>query len=311
MNEIEQYIEHVAADGALTPEERKALLGLLTKDKVKDRVRDGVLMRADYTKKTQELAEERKKVQADHERLLGWEKEARDKIEKLNKALEEKSISAAQYEARLKRIGDDYGIDLSDLNLSNSQPATEPTTKTPAMDPGFLEDFQKLKQGFETAGQAWPEVAAELYDLGNEHQELFGKPLKNGRDLVKTAIKEKITLREAWEREHKVPERRTEILRETIRKEEKDRLEAEFRQRASEIALGPGQKPAGEAGPESPVLSRKFKPQFSEAGEGQKEPPAPGGRTDAERETGGGAVRATQLYMQRRMSGVPLGKEAT
>jgi hypothetical protein len=323
MTELEQYIEFVAADNALSPEEKAQLQKLLSKDKVKDRVKDGYLMRQDYSRKTAEVATARKKLDEDHKRLLEWEKQAREKVEKLNSDLEARNVSLAQYQARMQRIADDYGIEIKDLPGMDGNHGTAAAAAAAesqqggaaATDPKFMERFETFEKQFQTAGRAFPEIAAELYELGIEHQELFGKPLKNSRELVKKAMGGGLTLRAAWEQDHKVPERRNEILREQIRGEEREKIEAEFRQRTSELTLGGDRTKAPT--PESPVLSRNFKPQIpdSAAGNGDGTTAAAahqdtGGRSDAERETGGGAMRAAQLFLQRRAQRVPMGKEA-
>jgi hypothetical protein len=319
MTELEQYIEYVASDNALTPEEKAQLTALLSKDKVASRVKDGYLMRQDYTRKTTELATERKKLEDDHKRLLEWEKEARAKVDKLNSDLEAKKVTLAQYQSRMERIAEDYGIEVKDLpgmegDGSAAAGAAPQKGGAAAPDPKLTERFETFEKQLQTAGRAFPELAAELHELGIDHQELFGKPLKGTRDLVRKAMEQGLTLRAAWEQEHKVPEKRNEILREQIRGEEREKLEAEFRQRTSELTLGGDRTKAPT--PESPVLARNFKPQIpdSASGAGGDGSAAAhqdlGGRSDAQRELDGGAARATRLFVQRRAQGIPLGKEA-
>jgi len=50
-----------------------------------------------------------------------------------------------------------------------------------------------------------------MIDIANDHQELFGKPLKNMTQLVDDCRKRGIPLRAAWEETNKVPDRRKEL----------------------------------------------------------------------------------------------------
>ena len=54
-------------------------------------------------------------------------------------------------------------------------------------------------------------LPAEINDIVAEHQELFGKPPRGMRAIVERAIREQRPIRDVYEEEFKVADRRTEL----------------------------------------------------------------------------------------------------
>jgi hypothetical protein len=184
-----------------------------------------------------------------------------------------------------------------------------------------------------------PLLTAELFDLAQEHQELFGKPLKaeytdsrgnkwtGTRALVvmtaehnQRSPQNQHSVRQIWEDQFKVPDRRREIERDAIRNEERTKLDAEYKTKLSENILSSGTPGSSlMQAPESrPLFTRSSSSKGagagdsgaadSSAGQGSSnEPPASGMDDAAKRATHW--QKAAKSFVDRRAQGVPLGGE--
>lgn len=320
--DLQAWLNELAADGALSDEERKNLEGVLGRDKVAERVKKGVLLNADYTRKTQALADDRraleergKKLDQETASLVEWRKGVEGQLQKAYGDLQEARITVGQYEGRVKTIADRYGLDANELLGAEPTGDTNGTRRTadaksaPDFDPKqYLraEDFEKTMQG---AKALMPTLSAELFDLAQEHQELFGKSLRDTKGLVQRALERGTSLRQLWEEENKVPEKRIELEVEKRVKAKEEKLDADFRAKISEaVADGRTVRPMNQ--PRSVVYERNKDwkpPEAREDGSG-KPSEAPPLKSDAQKEERW--QKAVTSFKDRRAQGIPLGQEA-
>lgn len=342
--DLQTWLSDISTDGSLSQEEVTSLRTILGKEKVAPKLRDHFMMRKDYSRKTQEVADARRGVDNDIQTILAeradlatWRQGIETQLSKAMNDLETARISEGQYRARIQKIADQTGLDAKDLMGGLPEAvaaAVVAKTETAANgNGGNGMDMTKFtsSEEFNRFARMSPLLTAELFDLATEHSELFQKPLKTeytdsrgnkwtgARALVvKTAEHNQRTpqnqrsVREMWEDEFKVPDRRKEIERSQIETELRTKLDAEYKTKLSENALSNGTPGSSFLqAPESRPLFSKDRGATSTPPPADKgaEPPATNGVDDAV----GRAThwqKAARSFVERRATGVPLGADA-
>lgn len=252
----QEVAEHLKEWG-LTPEEMAQLEPILGKPERQEKFKGGVLRQGDYTKKTQELAAERQrletslaakeKIVADDAAALGtWKQTADQEMAANARALEDERVKAFRLEQKLKAMG----VDLKDLNIEETPPPPK-KDDPPPVDKRYLslDDANKIVQEVKSN----PFIAAELEDIVDEHRTMFGKGL-NRKELVTNALKNKRTLREEWEMVNEVAKKRQELNEAAINQ----RIEARVAEERTKI-LSENKLPVtrGGDGGGSPILAMR------------------------------------------------------
>ncbi len=221
----------------LTPEQSKVfedVLGDPEKGKV---LKDSVMMRPDYSRAMNKLSETEKALKAKEDQILahetelvGWKGEADKTLKKYQDDLERLQQDHFKAQQKLKSVGETYGIDATELGINGEVKVPVVQTNQPKY---VTEDEYKKAV---TDVMQFPLVAAEIADLQAEHSELFGKSLRNSKDLVAKALKEKKTLRDTWLAEYKVEDKRKEMSEKDVtdrielaRKEERQKVLSEVK----------------------------------------------------------------------------------
>lgn len=229
---IEKWLDEVAADGSLSPEERTAALKALGKDpKIAKRIEEGQLRQSDYSRKQEELRRKETETTQLIQANSNWKREAEGKLAKAQADLESERTTRAQYEAKIRTIASEYGLDEKELlpaPAATPAPATT-TTERKEASPDYV-----TREVFERAADVNLRLPAAIADLAAEHQELFGKPLKGASELVSKAISTGKTLRSVWEEANDVQNRRDTLAREAqeahdekVRSEERAKILSE------------------------------------------------------------------------------------
>ncbi len=248
---IDKWLDEVAADGSLSKEEREAALKVLGKDpKIVKRIEEGTLRQSDYSRKQAEL----KKKEDETANMIAanqeWRKGAEAKLTKALSDLESERTTRAQYEARVKKIADEYGIDPAEITVPGATAAAaDPVATAPKKEPA--PDYV-TREVFDQFSGIQTQLPAAIMDLAAEHFDLFGKPLKGATGLVKKALDTGKPLRAVWEEEFQVANRRDELAEENRRKTEESIRRDERQKVLSEVSL-PSHRPDNT--PRSPVFS--------------------------------------------------------
>jgi hypothetical protein len=351
---LDAWLSEISADGSLSPEELKSLGTILGKDQVKSKLGDQFLMRRDYSRKTQEVADLRRQVDSDVQDILTeradlakWKSGIDTQVKKVYGDLDAERSTVAQFKARMQTIAEQNGLDVNELTqgLSTARAATGAAVNEAANGNGNgsngNQNFDASKyvpvEEFNRFARQGPLVQAELFDLANEHAELFGKPFKmtytdqRGQEwsgakalLMKTsehnarnpnATK---SLRDVWETDFQVKTKRDEQVRESIRNEERGKLDAEYKTRLSEQMINggtPGRSQAPLDGRKSVLFDDKRdqrlpaerEQQASGGGDnGRNGEPPPSSAAQKEQRW----QKAANGFLDRRANGVPLGQEA-
>lgn len=119
---LDQWLADISADNSLSKEEIQSLSTILGKDKVQAKLKNQVLMQRDYSRKTQELADQRKQVEQDVNEILAeradlakWKQGVDAQLQKAYGDLDSERTTAAQFRARMQTISDQTGIDVAEL----------------------------------------------------------------------------------------------------------------------------------------------------------------------------------------------------
>lgn len=322
---LKQYVSEVAGGDPDIAAKMLEILG--SKPEAATRFADGFLRRDDYTKKTQEAAEQKKKA----DQLMGkYSKDLEDAEKRIKAVLKEAAddkISAATANARLQSIKKTYALDDTDIPDTDDLKKIIADGKVPkgAADIDIearMEAFKKELLG-EITNKLIPELSgmAALPIVWNsieaEHRELTGKSLtkKERQELLQDASTSKKSLDEVWTEKYKIENLRESKSDEGKKAKWKDEWEKEQQAKRTEEALSGGAKRGGvEMVPDSqrsPLLRKNFRAEEEQDGKGQDDK----GKQKDDRQQNGqkmsGADRATASFIARRAKGIGWGQVET
>jgi hypothetical protein len=224
--ELADWVTDLRKNGEINDQELEQLETILGKPKNLNLVRKSVLATSEFSKQMDKLRQEHEeKIAAEdrfHQDVANWKTGAEAK---LNRAIRERHELEAQIRALAESNNADPERDWN-FKLSASSRGDEGSSDVGGTgvirrraDGGSSEgdsetfDPRKLRDEIGAELRMVPRFNTMLADLQAEHLELFGKPLKGATQLLDRALKEKKPLRDLWEEEHKVSERRAEIER--------------------------------------------------------------------------------------------------
>lgn len=286
------------------------------------------LRQADYTRKTQELSNQRKdldvavtqQVQEYAQKL----QEADGKIARILKDFEGEQISRATAENRLRTLATKYEIPKEDLaDLLKEPPADAPKNGGTGV---TLEQVSELmNKTLETYTKklmpdllSFPQISAIQQEIRDQHSELFGKRIskKEMDELMTAAAKENSGgLMKVWEDRFEVPKVRGELHDKSVGETAVSKYKDEQTRKASEDAIRQVHNQSDSARPlsSSPVLrdyrsrsEESGKPEPGSNGKGKE----PGSDNKPPEPRMSGAERAAVKWTERRNRGIGLGKEA-
>lgn len=212
--EVEEWLK----DLDLTPEERSVLEPVLGKPERVEKVKGSVLRQSEFTRRMQALDKQKQELEAaiaqkeealtnEFGQLSNWKVTADKTVAETAKALENERLERFKLQQKMQTLATQYGVDPKDLGLD--EPVPPPKKEEPAFDGSkFLSREEADLLMKET--KANPFIAAELEDIVDEHRGLFNRGL-NRRELVAAALKNGRTLRDEWEEQNKVADRRREL----------------------------------------------------------------------------------------------------
>ena len=304
--DINEYLDSLG----LPTEDRGTLATILAK--AGSKATEPLLRHGDYTKKTQELAAERARLAAESGAMNA-------QLTKALNDLEQNRITNSTYRARLEKIQDEWGVDVSDVLKGAPSVAPSSAPVAPAIDPGLIQRLEAAERNYAIA----PLVTAKLMDAERQYAKLYGNTDNfSAQKLLDYARENRLPITGdpetggygAFERLYKVQERQTELLREQITREANEKANADLQKRIDDLQVGnrTGERP-GFVQSGSAVLSERFKNVVhqrtsGETGDGKTaNDPTQQPRSAAENIRSGGAARFEKAFMERRMAGIPVG----
>jgi hypothetical protein len=167
-------------------------------------------LKEEHQARLQEVAEKEQAADAFATKNGQWFSENNSKFTKAQKDLEDARIKEAQLVERMKRLGTQYGVPEEELNIPVSVAPVAPAA------PAFDEKRFVSREDGERELRGTLFFQAEIDDLMDEHRAMFGKGFKKAEFTAK-ALKiagqpgNTKKLRDIWEEEFKVAEKRKEI----------------------------------------------------------------------------------------------------
>lgn len=217
------WLADLAKDGSATPEELATLTAFFGKAPVAAKVRDQVLARSDYSRSQDELRKEREALKAEadakqaaltaeYQRLADWKKTADSQLGKYDGDLQAAQRRTVALEAQIRKFAVENGLDADDLLKEAAASVSTPATPAePPKAPGETPaEYMKRLQEAERALTMSPTIMARLYDLGEDHRELFGSRLNTSALLAEATAAGK-PLDIYWAEKFKVAEKRAEL----------------------------------------------------------------------------------------------------
>jgi hypothetical protein len=244
--EAESFLEGLEKEAGISGEALKAIREAVGGNpKADEFVKGSVLRQSDYSRRQAELQSAREAVEtaqrtlADKEASVSkyqtelgqWKAGADSKVIEALTAREQAETKLAAALARLSTVGGKYGVDPADLELGDIKPVAK--TETPAFDDSKYVKVDDLGRRVQEAGV----LDAMIYDLGNEHLALFGKPLPKAAELVQESIAKGVPLTKLWEEKYKVVEKRNEVVEASVQQRIANAVVAERTRLASAGAL--------------------------------------------------------------------------
>ena len=224
------WLEGLKNTGAISEEEWKVLEGATAKQEFVDYVGETALSRSDYSRRQNELQAE---FQAKTQELNDYQKELANW-----RGLTEKEVSTIRAEAeqlraerqRLVGVAQSFGLTEDDLGTPVAPFTTNPNLQVQKQPAQHEIDPTKYmsRDEFQNEAVTYALLPGEIADITAEHVELFGKAPNKMRQIVETAIREKRTVRDVYEDEYKVADRRSELANAEREAEIKRRVEEEL-----------------------------------------------------------------------------------
>lgn len=279
----------------------------------------------DYTRKTQGLAGEKKKLEDQLALYQANLETAETDKNKILKDLANQKITVAAANARLQSLKETYQLSDEDIPPTGDLIDTRKSGKVHDSTADLDERLAAFEKKFEDkiTQTLLPELAG-MTDLDiiwanmrDEHKELTGKRLTadEQREILKDARANGRKLTDVWEEKFKIPDARKKLERDGYEKELRTKWDAEQTAKRSAEALE-GIRP-GAADETGLRLSTVLRKQFAERGAEpvQQTEVKPGEHTRTpvkmpsgeQREGLTGAERAAKKYLERRAAGVPIG----
>lgn len=319
-----QKVAEYVAELGLPKEQTDSLIATITGDeKAATQFVGQRLRHSDYTTKTQELAEQRNRLNQEYTTAVadyaGKLTEAESRINAIVRDLETSKISEATANARLMSVKNKYNLSDEDIPaLDVKNPAG--TGPVPGSAPGGAIDIESRLKTFQQELMSninreliqLPRIAALQTDLYNSHRDITGKPLTRAEmdELISESAKQKLPLETVWEKKYNIPDLRfNKRLEEEVAKRLADE-EAARRAKASEDALaGVRRHEQSPSQVHSPVIGRQFDQRAD-----NRPAPASGQATQPQTQTQAtpvakpsGAERAAARFIERRNAGIPMG----
>lgn len=267
--EVKSWADGLIASGVPAGEVNALVASLEANDKGQEYIRSSQLRQEDYNRqldKSRKELESKARMVTDkeaeladlQERLTSWKSNADASLSTKAKQIEKLETERTRVLARLNSLRETYAIaedDLKDLMEAPVVTDKVDNNKPPVGDYLTMEGFQKEATKF---AQVYPLLSVELDDLRDEHKELFGNKRPDMKSLMDKAYASggKKTIRQIWEEEYKVADRRQELAQKAFDDKVNSEVETRLTKRMSEMSL-PGGGSTTRKGEGSPVFSLK------------------------------------------------------
>ena len=269
MANLQAWLEEASKRAGLSSEEVANLNAVFGKnEKLANYVEESGLRQSDYDRKMntlkaehqarlEEIAEKERQADQFAARNGEWYNENNAKFQKTQKELEALRVKEATLVTKMKSVAERYGVPEEELEIPVSAAPVTPAAAVPAFD---ATKFMGRDEAMEF-GRNLPIVTAELNEIAEDHRDLFGKALRNQKGIIEKALKVGKSIRQVWEEENKVADRRKANEEAAINKRIEDAVRERETKIRSEVNL-PAPRPTEQR---SPVVDHFAKGRVAEA----------------------------------------------
>lgn len=247
--ETANWLEGLKAEGKISDEVLATLKTATDASSDLDNyIKGSALRQGDYSRVMGEIQKAQKDVE-NSQRLLQEKEVATTKFQtelgewkagaqkNYDKALAERETAerkAAAYIAKLKNVAAASGFDpdeiLKELDVVEQKPVETAQPQFDAAKYLTIEQAQKF-----TAEAAY--LDAMIYDIGEQHRDLFGSRLPNAKELVAEAVNSKQSIEQVWKNKYKVDDKIKERSDADVQKRIDDAVTTERNKILSERGL--------------------------------------------------------------------------
>ena len=222
---LQDWLTDLRATGELTDAEAQQLGAVLGRPKLSAAINDGLSRQADYTRKTQELASQRKafedertKAQADlasmHANLEQWRRQQETNVNQTLQQAQAAQQAQQTLEASIRAKCAEWGIDPSEFGVG----ATPTVPAVPAAAPAAAANQPAIPQDWENRFASADDtrngiiqaarIPLLMQQINAEHMKLFGQPLPDGGlSLYDECVSGggKVSIKQLWEQKFDIP----------------------------------------------------------------------------------------------------------
>jgi len=210
----------------LSEDDKKIVLEKLGAPKVLPKVGDTILMRSDYSRQMDALKTQEAKLQKDyadklkkeddfHSALSATHERNLNKVSEATKAREAIEARLTAVQTKMKELATEYAIPEDQLSSVMTPVVVSSTNDPPKKDDQARDQDGRFlsKEEFQKIGRDYVRIPAILTMLRDEHQDLFGPTgvRVDWQKLLEDAEVSKRSIRQEWEFQFKVPEKRAEL----------------------------------------------------------------------------------------------------
>lgn len=244
---VTTLVDEMISKGIIGQDRKEEYVNTLSaNDQMAEYFAGQMLRQSDYTKKTMELAQQRREleaernkewqnIQSERQQLSQWERDTRAEVDRL-RGLEGTVFAQTEKLARMEQLIKSYNLEdqLGELAYTStpSIPSSTPTTpsistqsEAPSMsNPDYLSRFEAQQ-----VLQQMLQLQSAGLRIAGKHQAVFGQPLTD--DLISEALQSNINpdqLESYWRTKYGVDARET-TLREQKEASEREQLKAQLR----------------------------------------------------------------------------------
>jgi len=267
---VSEWLAEQLKGAQVSDEERKAVEKVLAQDAVAKNISASVMRHSDYSRRQDELRQERESFDADRKKinqqyqdrlaeLSTWEGTAKQKLAEEEKARKQAEAAAAAAQRKYAKAVKEAGLDPADLGLDDDDDLDPPPRRQPAFDPAKEWEAREaklraeLKKEFENGAAELVKVMGpypiQLMQLQAEHQRLFPEqPLDVGA-LYKQSVEKGKPMDEIWADQFHVADRRAEMAQKAIDDQISQARADERRKVTEELARPPMIEPESYGSP--------------------------------------------------------------
>lgn len=264
---VQDWVADLLKDQAIPEDRRKVVEEVLTAEAIAGRIREGVLRQQDYSRQTQELAEQRRQVETGLQQAQQKYQESYGGLAKWRedqlKIVEQWKTELAEVKAREERLAGAVarakaqGLEDKDLGLDGDPARTAHRTE-PAQ-PKYV-TAEELEAERARIGKTMGDFTPGLMNILQQHNALFPGQSLDMVALVDGARRQAKSVEEVWAEQYKVPDRIHEIQKEALDKQLRESREAGLKEgrEAALRELSTGQVVPGTPGGRPVVLGPAF-----------------------------------------------------